>query len=226
MSKTVQLFSLVLIFVVFDLFGIGDVVDPIYTSVVRTDLEKYRLYVTMVDPEFHCFALSNNMVFNIPKKNWETTSLPEVGTEVSVYPSVIRLEGRSTYNEQGDFMVKYSQESMEKQTRVWMTRDSEQYCLSYVSSESVCTKPAGWVIRGVYQNVLTLSDGSKWILPKDARVKFVPGDRIILSKTQEGDYAIIDIDQSIFVCDESKSLPHAFTWYKYKLAKPYVIAQE
>ena len=36
------------------------------------DLAKYRLHVTKVDPEFHCFELSNNLVFVIPQKNWET----------------------------------------------------------------------------------------------------------------------------------------------------------
>jgi hypothetical protein len=52
--------------------------------------DKYRLYVTMVDPEFHCFALSNHMICEIPKRHWEKEALPEVGTEVYFY-SDIRL---------------------------------------------------------------------------------------------------------------------------------------
>jgi hypothetical protein len=188
----------------------------------KTDLDKYRLFVAKVDPEFHCFALSNNMVFNIPKKNWKTESLPEVGTEVYLKPTIRMLEGRSSYKEEGDFVVKFSQDPMKKPVTAWMTKDSEQYCLSFVSSESVCTQSAIWITRGVYQNVLVLSDGSKWLMPKDDEVEFTPGDRIMVSKIQEDDYMIIDIDRSMFFCGEETASGKTFMWYKLERTKPYV----
>ncbi|HEY5235199.1 MAG TPA: hypothetical protein VIJ14_03375, partial [Rhabdochlamydiaceae bacterium] len=80
----------------------------------KPDLDKYRVYVTEIDPEFHCFALSNHMVFNIPKKNWETDPLPEVGTEVYLKPTIRMLEGRASYKGEGDFVVKFSQDPMKK----------------------------------------------------------------------------------------------------------------
>ena len=110
-----------------------------------------------------------------------------------------------------------------------MAEGSEQYCLSYVSSESVCIQPAGWVARGVYKNVLTLSDGSKWMLEKDAKVEFTPGDRIIVSKIREDVYMIIDIDRGIFFDKGNFHSGQTVTFYKYVKAKPYVpveIAQE
>ena len=74
MIKTLKHFFLLFVFM-FSMVSAESKEDP------------YRLYVTMVDPEFHCFALSNNMVFNIPGTNWEIiAALPEVGTEVHVEP--------------------------------------------------------------------------------------------------------------------------------------------
>ena len=42
-------------------------------SVVSAEIKEdpYRLYVTEVDSEFHCFALSNHMVFNILERKLE-----------------------------------------------------------------------------------------------------------------------------------------------------------
>jgi hypothetical protein len=208
MIKTLKQFSLLFVFI-FSMIS------------AESKEDQYRLYVTMVDPEFHCFALSNNMVFNIPKKNWETTALPEVGTEVYITPWLRIIQERPSCNE-GDFVVRYSQDSMKEPITVWMTKDSEQYGLSCISSEFVCTQPAGWLTPGVYQNVLTLSDGSKWTL--DAKVGFTPGDRILMSKIKEEEYRIIDIDRVNVI-----TLGNVYIAYEDTKAKPYVpveIAQE
>lgn len=211
MTKIMKLFFLMLMFVAFDLFGIGD----------NADLEKYRLYVTMVDPEFHCFALSNNLVFHIPKKNWETDCLPSVGSEVYI-ESLPRIIEGSSYDEQGDFNVFSSDQK--KPNPVLLTKDSAQYCLlSYDSFEQICSQPAGWIVRAFYQNILTLSDGSKWVRMYDGpdtsiNEEFIQGDRIILSKLKDDEYVIINIDRTRFIISK-------YEMYRTTVVKPYDLAE-
>ena len=83
MTKTLKHFSLLFVFIF---------------SMVSAEIkeDQYRLYVTMVDPEFHCFALSNHMICYIPKENWETRTLPEVGTEICFILTYVSLEARCT----------------------------------------------------------------------------------------------------------------------------------
>jgi len=185
----------------------------------KVDLEKYRLYVTKVDPEFLCFELSNNLVFNIPKKNWENNTLPEVGTQVHIFPIYRLVRGRSLSIEDGEFAVVYS-EDPEKKSIVWMPKESEQYCLSYVSSEPLCTQPGGWIYTAEYKEVVLLSDGSKWVMVEDALSKFKPGDRVIVSRSKEDNYVIVNIDRTIYISKGEVSTK-AITFYEARHVNPY-----
>src|SRR5579863_8923319 len=108
--------------------------------------DQYRLYVTMVDPEFHCFSLSNKMVFHIPEKNWETALLPEVGTEIFIEGETRKVSNYLS-SEDDKFGIGFSNHP---ENKLWwelefmpvrMSKGSEEYCLTYVSSEPICTAP-------------------------------------------------------------------------------------
>jgi hypothetical protein len=197
MIKTLKHFSLLFVFIF---------------SMVSAEIKEDRLYVTMVDPEFHCFALSNNMVCNIPQKNWETETLPEVGTEIYFYP--FRL---SNSENEDEIFVGYSQDPLEKIFNVWITPESKQYGVSCISSESICTAPAGYIFSGQYRDVLLLSDGSQWIKEKEGKTGFGPKSRLVVSKQKDGDYLIIDLDKSDFSCKCGAKTPY----HRYEWVKPY-----
>ena len=113
----------------------------IVSAEAKEDLEKYRLYVTKIDPEFHCFALSNEMVFNIPKKNWETATLPEVGAEVYILPTIRQVPNRLSSSEEGEFGIKFPKNPNKGVTYVFMSQESEQCCLSLclIGNNMQCT---------------------------------------------------------------------------------------
>jgi hypothetical protein len=115
----------------------------------KFDPEKYRLYVTEVDPEFHCFALSNGMTCYTIKLDWQLEKLPEVGTEIYLSPwsnkpkCVSSDNSRALAIQKGEFYVSYSIAGQKRGHRVWMPREFEQYCLAYISTKSVSTQPVG-----------------------------------------------------------------------------------
>ncbi len=191
MAKPLKLFSLLLIF--------------LFSTMVaesKNDLDKYRLYVTNVDPEFHCFALSNQMTFCIAKNDWETGNLPEVGTEVSLVPRFTYPDMRYSVSE-GDLSVlnfgSFHRGPMyqPKLTNIWMSPESKQYCFSFVSSESVCLQPAGWFSSAVNRDVIKLSDESQWIAEQEGRFGFKKGDRVIVTQINDSQWGIIDVDQNV-----------------------------
>lgn len=216
MTKMMKLFSLCAMFLFSSVFALQD----------QVDLEKYRLYVTKVDPEFHCFALSNSWVFSIPQQNWETDQLPEVGTEIFILPKLRHPDNRLSLSEEGEFYAEYTKESKTHQIAVWMTEQSQQEFVTYVSSETVCTRP-GWIYGcWIDENVIELSDGSKWILKKkcncskETRFGFNPGDRLIVTK-RDGNFCMItDIDRSFFY-GHNKPTGKAKAIYKWEAVKPY-----
>ena len=121
MNKTLKQFSLLLVFVFSAVFADS-----------KADLENYRLFVTEVDPEFHCFRLSNKLVFNIPKKDWETETLPEVGTEVQIWPRFINVFNRHPFAED-DFNIVFYKNPDKKLMSVCLPKESEEYCLTSLS---------------------------------------------------------------------------------------------
>ncbi len=182
----------------------------------KPNLEKYRLIVTAIDPDFHCIALSNNMVFYIPQKKWKTETFPEVGAVVYIEPALRVRDTRLSAVKDGEFLIKFSADPKKKPVTVWMCQDAEQQYLSYVSCQSVCTQPVGWFSSAVYQTALTLSDGSQWVLQNEAENKFKPGDRIIISQQKENDYLLMDVDEDL------KASKEVLTWYRTIRVKPYL----
>src|SRR5476649_717081 len=53
-------------------------------SAANQELEKYLLYVTAIDDEFHSIALSNGWVCNVTKASWGGEKKYEIGDEVSL----------------------------------------------------------------------------------------------------------------------------------------------
>jgi hypothetical protein len=130
------------------------------------DLENYRLYVTRVDPEFHCFELSNNLILNTVEWEWE--KLPDEGTEIYLKPTVRSSQSQEERIRDGEFYTFYYQDDREVNVNaVW------------ISTQLECTQPAGWFFSAVYENVIELSDGSKWICKNVP--KFDKGDHVVLS---------------------------------------------
>ena len=153
----------------------------VFSSVFAdVELEKYRLYVTRVDPEFHCFELSNNFILNTGKRGWGSEKLPDEGTEIYLMPTVRSSRSQEERIRDGEFYAFYYQDDKEvKLNAVWISPESKQDCLSYVSTQLECTQPAGWFFSAVYENVIELSDGSRWICNKAPN--FNKGDHVVLS---------------------------------------------
>jgi hypothetical protein len=210
MTKTLKYFSLLFVFIF-----------SLVSAEIKED--QYRLNVTMVDPELHCFALSNNMICNTLKKNWETETLPEVGTEVYIKATARII---SDSKNEGEVDVVYSQDPAKRPFGVWITPESKQNGLSFAASESVCTAPAGWIFSEEYRDVILLSDGSQWIKESAGKTVFGPGSRVVVSKQKDGGYSIIDLDASSYVCKCRASKVarkgKISTWHRYERVKPYV----
>ena len=207
MTKTLKHFSLLFVFIF---------------SMVSAEIkeDQYRLYVTMVDPEFHCFALSNNMICEIPKRHWEKEALPEVGTEVYFY-SDIRLITNSE-DEYDEFAMGYSQDPSKKLFNVRITPESKHYGLSFVTSACIITAPAGWIRSEQYRDVVQLSDGSQWVKVDDGKTVFGPESRLLVSKQKDGGFSIIDLDVITHGCKcRAEKRGRALTWHQYERVKPY-----
>jgi hypothetical protein len=206
MTKILKYFSLLFVFMF-----------SLVSAEIKED--QYRLYVTDIDPEFHCFALSNNMVFNIPKKMWEKVTLPEVGTEVYV------MDGFRCIPEPKHecvFAFGYSQDGAEKRCYACITPESKKYGLTCVSSKTICTAPAGYIFSAQYRAVLLLSDGSQWIKEEDTKNVFDSESRLIVSKQNDGSYSIIDLDESDYPCKQMARIGKTLTWHQCDRVKPYV----
>jgi hypothetical protein len=193
MSKTLKLFSLLSVLIFSMVSADTDTELDKFRSSIS---DKYQLTITEVDPELHCFRLSNKLVCNVPKKNWETEALPEVGDKVLLTP-IIRLHSRSTHTEQGELSVEIIGSDGEMppkgKVNVWISGESE-YQLYFVGSDRVCTE-SGW-LSSTTKDVLILSDASIWSMKSGKKNDFTPGDRIIVSKCSENEYILVDLDQS------------------------------
>ena len=205
MTKTVKLFSLLLMFVFSTVFA-------------ESDLDKYRLYVTDVDPEYQCFALSNNMIFCVARNNLETDTFPEVGVEIVLAPWIRHPDARYFVHE-GDFMARFFGIPQNHPTKICMIPESREFCLSYVSTESVCIEPDGWFFSGVYIDVIELSDGSKWIAESTDPFEFKKGDHIIVTKIGDNQWGFIDVDQNV---SRKTANEEIYVHYLGVAVKPYI----
>ncbi len=210
MTKALNLFFLLLIFSVSTAF-----------SEFKFDPEKYRLFVTKVDPEFHCFELSNNMVFYSASKCWKCEKLPEVGSEVTLIPTTRNAEDKLSHQEEGEFFAVFHIADQKRHLLVWTLPESEKHCLSFIGTKSVCTQPEGWFSSAVYENVMALSDGSQWTVEKDQHLGFTSLDHVIVSKFAKDKWCISDINRTIYI-DPNQISSKAKAHYKYAIVKPYI----
>jgi hypothetical protein len=220
MNKTLKLFSLLFMLIFSMVSADTETEEDKFRSWV---FEKYRLTVTEVDPELHCFKLSNKLVYNIPKKNWETDALPEVGDRVVLTP-IIRLHShRSTHIEQGELCADIrgpdGKWPSKRKVNVWVSGESE-YQLYFVDVDLVRTD-SGW-ISDVYEDVVLLSDRLGWIRKSKEPIVFAPGDRIIVSKNSKNEYILIDLDQNFrFETSNGKT----FGMLAYEVVEPFIPAK-
>lgn len=186
MTKTIKLFSLLLMFVFSTVFA-------------ESDLDKYRLYVTKVDPELHCFEMSNGMILNTVKKRWKREILPEVGTEIFLLPFQFNTNQTGARVEDGEFIAAFKGENRVSVLLLWMSPGFEQHALTFVSA-----KPVKWFFSSVQEYVIELSDGSKWKCIESAN--FDKGDPVIVTGAPElGKWCIINPNPSSFEESEDNS---------------------
>lgn len=203
MTKTLKFFSLVLLLIFSVAFG-GS----------KVDLEKYRLFVTKVDPESHCFVLSNGMTCCQIIRDWNKKALPNIGIEIALTNLSSPSENKKSNKEEGEFLAL---DDNGGQYYVWMPLESEQYFLTVVLCRSVCTCPAGWVYSATYENLIELSDGSKWTTSMDHA--FARGNRIVVSTDNDfGIWELINLDTVVHAAASSNNE----TYYEKITASPYL----
>lgn len=185
------------------------------------NLNKYRMYVTAIDEDTHCFAVSNGLIFHLVKKHWASKNLPEIGVEIKLIPMGWFPEVKSSNIEEGEFIVLFDNETAKNQrVLAWLSPDSEFQDISYVSTQNVCVEPAGWFSMGKFENVIELSDGSKWI-----RGSLDPllnkEDRMILSPEPGSEnWLLINLNRLIYF-DSQVARLKTFSMYRFAQIKPY-----
>ena len=203
MIKTLKLFSLMLVLIFSRVSADPKAGEDKFRSKI---FEKYVLTVTDVDPELHCFRLSNKLVCNILKKNWETDALPEVG-DIVCLNSILRLHGhRSSHIEQGELRVDIrwpdGRLPSKGEVDVWISGESE-YQVFFVDCILVCIY-SGWFSDANY-GIFILSDTSGWAKTSKEPHVFSPGDRIIVGVNSQNEYILIDLDKSFFHINAGKT---------------------
>ncbi|HEX2579690.1 MAG TPA: hypothetical protein VHK67_04735 [Rhabdochlamydiaceae bacterium] len=187
MGKTVKFFSLLLMVVIAALSADPGKVADNFLSTIK---ERYRLTVTEVDPEHHCFKLSNKLICNLLQKNWETDPLPAIGDEVFLR-SITNVYNRQwTRVEQGEVAVVIG--SSGREVHVWISGESE-YALFFLGTTSTCTGTSS----DTNKEVFVLTDGSKWINKRPNMLNDLSeGDRVIVSRYSGNEYRLISLDSS------------------------------
>jgi len=102
MGKTLKFFSFFLMVVFAPLAAESATDENQFLSKVK---ENYRLTVTEVDPEHHCFKLSNKVICNLTKGRLKIDALPAVGDAVVLFPISRSYDRRLSHIEQGDLAV-------------------------------------------------------------------------------------------------------------------------
>lgn len=207
MNKTLKLFSLLFIFSFAAVFADS-----------KVDLENYRLYVTEIDPEFHSFRLSNNIICTVCKRNGVPETLPEVGTEVYIQTAQIVVSNPQPECER---VFGYAQDRAKKSFLAWITPESKQYGLSCVSSHQICIAPAGWIMPAQYRDVILLSDGSQWVKDDGGKTVFGPESHVVVSQQSEDGYSIIDLDPTDDIYTRTYNGIMKINFARFEKVKPY-----
>lgn len=199
MTKFLKLFSLLIMSIFFNVFA------------ESIDLEKYQLSVTQVDPESNCFVLSNGMTCCMSQRYRDSETPPNVGTKVFLLPLRNSSENKRANMKSGEFVIK---DYTGTEFLVWVPVESEQYFLTIVSCKSACAAPH----MGVYENIIELSDGSKWATFDDHT--YEKGNRVIVSDTNRVGYKtwrLINVDRVVHVAASKNNESH----YSALLVSPY-----
>ncbi len=210
MKTILKLFLMIFFLICFPLFAEADL-----------NLNKYRMYVTAVDEDAHCFAVSNGLIFHLIKKHWTVKKLPEIGVEIKLIPMGWFPEVKSSNIEEGEFIVLFDNETAKNQrVLAWLSPDSEFQYISYVSTQNVCVEPAGWFSMGEFENIIELSDGSKWIQgPLDPLLN--KEDRIIISPEPGSEnWLLINLNRLIYF-DAHIARIKTFSMYRFAQIKSY-----
>jgi hypothetical protein len=181
-------------------------------SLVRAetqDLDKYRVYVSKVDDEFHSIALSNGMILQVVQMKWGLEKFLVAGDEILILPMLRHLERKESLKNEGDLLL-ISFGDQQKIINVWVTEESNFQMPTYASGSSLCLKPAGWLSSEQRLSVFELSDGSKWSIEDPALQDWVhlfakKGDRIVISHSPSLDrWVFVNIDHLLEFKDDSK----------------------
>ena len=184
MTKTLKLLSLLFIFICSMTFALSAEDDAV---------NQYRMYVTKVDPEFHCFALSNGMVCNTVKQEWMKEKLPEVGDEIFLIPLIRSSLSFEEKTERGEFLAFSEKTGLS----VWVSPESRQNCPSYVSIK-LENSPSPEGLLPVKLKVIKLSDGSKWLSEKVP--PFDLGVTVVVTASREsGKWFLTDLSRDCFL---------------------------
>jgi len=186
MGKTLKFFSL-LFTVVFAVLTAESATDENqFLSKVK---EKYRLTVTEVDPEHHCFKLSNKLICNLTKGRLKTDALPVVGDAVLLWSITRSYDRRLSHIEQGELAVFIKGGEGELPTKsiinVWISCEDEYPVFLYDSDPD--------------QERFILSDASEWIRKSKEPTVFAPKDRIIISRLNDAEFLLINMDKNTLV---------------------------
>lgn len=188
MSKILKMLSVLFVLMFSMTFALSD----------EEGFANYRLKVIQVDPEFNCFSLSNGMVLTTIQREWRFEELPEIGTEIYVDSKIRFSRDAEEKVKEGEFWITYLHEGKKKLLLGWMSAEPDQKMLTYVSTKLECTQPAGLIFSEVHENVIELSDGSKWISQKVPH--FDPGTRILVTPDQKSEnWYLMDIGTERFL---------------------------
>ncbi|HEX4840013.1 MAG TPA: hypothetical protein VFU89_06190, partial [Rhabdochlamydiaceae bacterium] len=193
MRKMLKFFSL-LFTVVFAILAAESATDE--NQFLSTVKEKYRLTVTEVDPEHHCFKLSNKLICNLTKRRLEADTLPVVGDVVRLYPTSRFCDRRLSHIEQGELTVFIKSEgSMPNESiiNVWISGEDEYpVSLYYVARINPREESSA------DQERVILSDGSTWIRTSKEPTVFASGDRIIIcsARVDDSQFFLINMDKN------------------------------
>jgi len=189
MSKSLKLFSLLFLLIFSAAFA-------------EFDVEKYRLFVSKVDPELQSFVLTNGMTCHKIESSDNPKGLPAIGSEIVLYPLKTTSEHRRANKELGEFAALDDQNW---RYLIWMPQDAEEYFLTVVSCQSIRTRPAGWFTSDRYENIVELSDGSRWIAQENHM--FAKGDHVVVSCEDDllGLWHLINVDRVLYLTSSNET---------------------
>lgn len=210
MKNTLKLFSIMFFLIFSSVFAEAEV-----------NLDKYRLFVTSVDEEAHSFTVSNGLILYLAKNQWTSQKLPDIDNEIQLFPLPWFSEKKEANVEEGELIVFFdSKEIKNRMVFAWISPGSAPSGLSYVSTQIVCVEPAGWFSAGKFENIIELSDGSKWIQgPLDPLLS--KEDYVILSPDLDSkDWLLINLNRIVYFQSHNVALK-TLAIYRYTKVRPY-----